>query len=182
MRQILSKDIQRELNTLITNKTEDFIYSIYDEAVVFRSNSNDVNESYCKDNNITVVSTSNFGGTIVASEGDMGLAIIEKEGWNRGLDILNYLCMCFNDIIPNLRVEGNDLIADSNYKLASFASTNIGDRFIYTIVAISINPNITHIRNICSKHIAKVPRGFQEYNVTANEIVDLLKQLTNTND
>lgn len=175
MREIQTNDIQRELTYLAQTKTEDVIYCIYDKPVVFRSMNNDVNVKYCIDNNITIIDTGNMGGTIVANTGDMGLAILKKEGWTIGIDTLNLLCEKFKDRIPNLRVDGNDLIGEENYKLTSYASFNVGDRVIYTIVAISINPNIEDIVNICTKPMNKIPKGLSEYGISREEIVDFIK-------
>lgn len=175
MREIQTNEIQTELITLATTQTEDEIYCVYDKPVVFRSMNNDVNVDYCISNNITIIDTGNMGGTIVANTGDVGVAILKKEGWTVGADVLNLMCDVFKDRIPNLRVDGNDLIGEDNFKLTSYASFNVGNRVIYTIIAISINPNIEDIVNICSKPMNKVPKGLSDFGITREEIVDFIK-------
>lgn len=175
MRKIIDKNIQEELNSLISTKTEDFIYCIYDNPVVFRSKTNEANVEYCIENNINIIDTGNMGGTIVASSGDIGLAILKYDGWKVGENIIQFLCDKLMSKVPNLRVDGNDLIGEENYKFASYASINVGDRFIYTIVAISINPNIEHIKNICNKPMNKVPKGLSDYGITSEEIKDFIE-------
>lgn len=177
MREIKTNEIQSELLNLTRTQTEDVIYCVYDNPVVFRSLSNDVNIDYCMQNNITVIDTGNMGGTIVANAGDMGVAILKKEGWTIGADTLNYLCEKLKDRIPNLRVDGNDLIGEENFKLTSYASFNVGNRVIYTIIAISFNPNIEHISNICSKPMNKIPKGLSDYGITREEIVDFINTI-----
>lgn len=177
MREIQTNEIQRELVSLTMSKTEDAIYCIYDRPVVFRSTTNDVNDYYCEQNNMLIINTGNMGGTIVANTGDIGVAILKKEGWTVGADTLNQLCEKLKDRTPNLRVDGNDLIGEENFKLTSYASFNVGNRVIYTIIAISINPNIEDIVNICSKPMNKIPKGLSDYGIAREEIVDFINTI-----
>ena len=168
MKKIRTDEIQAELNIMIMEKREDFIYCIYDSPVVFRSLSNDVNVEYCKGK--TIINTGNMGGTIVSSKGDFGIAILKFNGWNVGEDAMLFLLDKLKGKIPSLSFKSNDLLAEDVFKLASYASINVGDGFIYTIIEISIDPNIEDINNICSKQTNKVPRGLSYYGVTANDI------------
>ena len=178
MRKILDIDIQKELTEMIKNKKEELIYCIYDNPVVFKSLANDVNIDYCLKHNITnIIETSNLGGTIVSSAGDLGIAVLKKRGFKVGDNFLEILLENFKDRIPNLHIDNNDLIGEEKYKMASFASAHIGDHYIYTIIQISMNPNIEHIKNICSKKMTKIPRGFNSYGINVDEIVELIPQI-----
>ena len=175
MREIKTSEIQKELTNLTQTKTEDMIWCVYDRPIAFKSKENDVNEAYCIQNNVTIIETGNMGGTMVANAGDIGVAIIKKEGWSVGNDALHFICEKLKPKIPTIRTDNNDLITGENFKMGSFASFNVGDKVIYTIIDININPDITHIVNICSKPMNKIPKGLNDFGVTRDEVIQFLE-------
>lgn len=176
MRKVEINDIEKELINLSTNKNEDCIYCIHENPLVFRSKNNDVNDEYCIKNNIQICNSFNMGGTIVANTGDIDIAIFKKEGWDIGRNLLQFLCEKLRTYIPNIKVDGNDIITDEKYKVISNASINVGERYIYTCVHISFNPNIELIKNTCNKPMVKIPKGLNSYNISQNYILNIISQ------
>ena len=170
------ENVQLELELIVKNKKDDFFFVICPDAVVYRSNLNDVNLEYCLANNIRVVDTSNFGGTIVASKFDIGLAIVKKDGNDVGDRLINYLIEKLSSKISNLKISENDILADDKYKIASYASTYIGDNYYYTVAEISLNPNLEHIKNICSKAMVKEPGGLLNWGFKLDEIIKMVQE------
>lgn len=171
--------VQQELQKLIAGKIEDAFYYIHKTPLVIPSKTNDVNVEYCTANNIPIVSAFNMGGTIVANTGDIDIAIFKYNGWNMGKDFLSYLKYNLSKFIPNIKIDGNDLIADNKYKIVSHASINLGSGFIYTVIHISMNPNIEQIQNICSKPMVKIPKGLSDYGFTTHDITTLISGFNN---
>lgn len=177
MKKVETQNILSELINALQQKYDNFVaYAIENMPIVFKSKSNDVNMDYCNTNNIYVLDAQNFGGTIVANVGDLDVAIFKKDGWTVGKDALIALKEFLKQKV-NLTVAGNDLITNNNGKVASYASINLGDSIIYTVLHISFNPNADMITSICSKQMRKIPEGLANYGVTQEEVVDFLEEL-----
>lgn len=177
MRKVLVEDIEKELTSLIQSGTEDIIYCIHEQPLVFKSKQAEINNEYCVNNNYQICNSFNMGGIIVANSGDMDIAIMKKEGWNVGENLLLVLKDKLQSKIPNLSIHSNDLLVDGKYKIISYASINANSRLIYTCVHISFNPDINAIENICTKPMNKIPKGLSEYGVTTEEVVKFLEDL-----
>ena len=184
MREIVNfQNIESAIQECIANKIDDAIYHIHKQPLVFASKSNDVNYEYCQSHNIDVISSFNMGGTIVSNTGDIDMAIFKQDGWDVGRTLLTKIYEWLANKNINAKVMGNDIIVDEKYKVVSFASINTGDKFIYTCVHISFNPNVELIGNICSKEMIKVPKALTEYGITQQQIIDFIKEvLTNANN
>jgi hypothetical protein len=180
MRKVLVKDITKELNNLIQTRTEDVIYCIHEQPLVFKSNYGEINKQYCIDNNYIICESQNMGGIIVANTGDINMAIMKNEGWNVGNDLLIYLKEKLQNKIPYLVVDSNDLLADGKYKMISYASINANNRLVYTCVHISFNPDVNAIQNICMKPMTKIPKGLKEYGITHDEIIEYIRSFIET--
>ncbi len=179
MRKIKVSDIEKELTGLSVNKKEDCIYCVHEKPLVFKSKNNDINEEYCLLHQINVCNSFNMGGTIVANTCDIDLAIFKKDGWNEGKHLLRLLLKELKPSIPNIEIKGNDLIIDGLFKIASYASINVGNNYIYTAVHISQNPNIELIKNICLKPMNKIPKGLSEYGLSTGEVLDIVLKIAN---
>ena len=177
MREVLVKNIEKELTNLITTKTEDCIYCIHEKPRIFKSKQGEINYKYCEEHNFDICNSFNMGGIIVANTGDINMAVLKKEGWSVGNDTLNALMKKLKDKIPNLSFSNNDLLVDGKYKIISYASINANDRLIYTCFHISFNPDVEAIKNICVKPMNKVPKGLAEFGITREEIIDFLNEI-----
>lgn len=176
MRKVLVEDIEKELTSLIQNKTEDSIYCVHVNPLVFKSKHGLINEECCYKNNIPICNSFNMGGIIVANSGDMDIAIIKQEGWNVGRELLVWLKEKLKNKIPDISIDKNDIIADGKYKLISYASINANNRLIYTCIHVSFNPDINLIENICVKPMSKIPKGLTSYKITIEEIKNFIDE------
>lgn len=177
MRKVLVQDITNELNKHIQNKIEECIYCVHNQPLVFVSNQPAINEEEIIKNNIFVCYSQNFGGTIVAFNGDIDLAIFKYNGWKIGENFLILLKDKLSKYIDDITISGNDILIDNKYKVISFASINVGDKLIYTCVHISLNPNIELIDKICTKTMKKIPKGLSDYGLTTELIEEMLQEL-----
>lgn len=170
-----AKDVEQETIRVLKNKIDNYVaYCIHDGDWVWASKNAEIDRAYCASNNINVSESYNMGGTIVASKGDVDIALFKTDGWDIGEKVLACLKETLQDIVPNLTIAGNDLLIDNQYKVASHASINTGDKLIYTVVHISISPNIELIKNICTKPMIKIPKGLGEYGITGEDIVQFI--------
>lgn len=177
MRRVEVKDIEKELMKLIIPRNEDCIYCIHEKPLVFKSKEGVINEDYCKENGLEVCNSFNMGGIIVANTGDINMAIMKDEGWSVGDDLLKQLAIWLYGRGINASVHNNDLLIDNTYKVISYASVNANNRLIYTCFHISINPNIDHITNVCMKPMVKIPKGLNDFGITADEVINLLNEI-----
>lgn len=177
MRKVKVTEITNELNKHIVNKIEESIYCVHSQPLVFISNSREINEVEIEKNNVLVCNSQNFGGTIVAFEGDIDIAIFKFDGWNVGKNFLNSIKDKLSSFIENITINNNDLLIEEKYKVISYASINAGNKLIYTCVHISINPNVELIDKICSKPMVKIPKGLKDYGLTTSMLEDILQKM-----
>ena len=170
-----AEDVEKETIRVLTNKIDNYVaYCIHETDWVWTSKNSQINQDYCVANNVGMSFSFNMGGTIVASKGDVDIALFKTDGWKIGENALLHLKENLQRIIPNIDISGNDLLIDGKYKVASYASINAGDNLIYTVLHISINPNVDLIANICTKPMIKIPRGLSEYGVSNMDIVKIM--------
>lgn len=165
----------------IINKEEVFLYGCTQHPVVLKGQG-DIDEQYCKDNNIEVYSSFNAGGTIIMDKGDVDIVVLKEKGWDIGKYLGDNILQYLKNKGLNVENNGNDILVDGTYKVASYSSINLGDainHYIYTAGHISINPNLEMIKCICKKEMVKIPKGLSEYGITTEEIVDLVTKLAN---
>lgn len=178
MKLLNMSNYEREIRDIVINKKEEFVYGVPDATLVFKGH-NDINEEYCRINNIEVYNSYNYGGCIVSSAGDVLIGKFKYEGWQDGINFASKFLKWLQDKGLNVQLGGNDFLVDGIYKVASYSSINLGDRFIYTGVQIGINTNIENIKNICTKHMNKIPKGLADYGITTEEVLQIVEQIAN---
>lgn len=176
MRQVKVKDIEKELLNLFNSKKEDIIWCIHEKPLVFKSKLAQLDELWCINNNVEICNSFNFGGTIISDTNDINAAIMRQDGWSVGQELLALFQQELSNKIPELSIDGNDLLYQEKYKLISYASVNTGEGFIYTCWHISFNPNVDLIQNICTKPMLKVPMGLDKFNITHKDIIDIMQK------
>lgn len=119
----------------------------------------------------TVYKSHKFGGTIVNFKNDICIANFKKNYFTYGQEILALLRDYLRERGVNVQVDGNDLIADGKYKVASYASTNL-DGIVYTAVHISMSVDLEPIKYHCIKPMTKIPKGLGEYKISTKELRD----------
>lgn len=158
----------------ISKKQECVLYSLIPSNIVYKGKGT-IDEDYAQEHGYIVYNSVDFGGGLVATKNDLVLVIIKKEGWLIGLNLIETLINYLKQKGINATLENNDVIIDDIYKVASFSSTNIGNRFIYTGLQCTFNPNVEDIKNICKyKPMKKIPKGLSDYNITSKELLEIL--------
>lgn len=167
------------INELAVKKDRDIaLYGIFPKTIVLKGKGQ-INQEYCTTNNIDVYNSLDFGGGIVSSVGDIAFIIFKHDGWDFGKDFLVHLKNYLISKKINANIDNNDVIIDGKYKVASYSSTNLGDKYIYTGFQISFNPDLDLINNICLKNSIKVPKGLIDYEISHQEILNLIYKYCN---
>ena len=165
----------------ISDKEECSYSGIGDEELVL-AGKNEINENYCKENNIRYERTPNEGGTIVIQSGDIEFGKFKYNGFDEPNRIMNEIYEYLKEKGLNIKYEANDLLVDDIYKVGSCSSTNVGDRLIYTGCHISMSVNLEHIQNICLKPINKIPKGLNDYGIDVNELYQFINTILEVED
>lgn len=179
MKKIDIQDLEKEFICRYQERIEGAVYLVHKTPLVIGSNSKDINMQYVKDMGLNVWNSRNFGGTIVSFENDIDIGIVKKGCPNLGKSILDFFKNKLDSKLFNVDITGNDILIDEKYKVISYASTNIGDNFYYTVVHISFNPNLEIINKVCSKRTKKIPSGLQDFGFNINELELMLCELGN---
>lgn len=175
MRKVEVKNIENELLNLFNTRQEEIIWCVHERPLAFKSRLAQIDEDYCKEQDIEICNSFNFGGTIVVDKGDINLAVTRQNGWDVGNELLQYILDRLKNKIPNLTIDDNDLLYKNIYKLVSYASINVGDGFIYSCWNITINPNIDRINKVCTKEMNKIPKSISDFGVTGEEIIQIFE-------
>lgn len=163
----------------IINKEEVFLYGCTQYPVVLKGQG-EINEEYCRNNNIEVYPSFNAGGTIIMDKGDVDIVVLKKDGWDVGKYLGDNILQYLKNKGINASSDANDILIDGKYKVASYSSINLGDTinpYIYTAGHISINPNLKMIKCICKKEMVKIPKGLGNYSITTEEMVALVLEI-----
>lgn len=170
MRIIHEDTIQQEFENITKNRLEEVLGFVSTMTLVAFGNDEGLDVQYMLDNKIPYWYTNNFGATIVKSAGDFGVAVTKQDGLNEGE---RYITLVRDYLISkgiNASLSGNDLMVDDIYKVGSYGSINIVDRYIYTAFHFSMNVDLDLIKKICTKPMVKIPKGLSEYGITYQEI------------
>lgn len=175
--QLTAQNIVEGFHNVISNRKQCFVYGIPDNNYVFQGTTAMCDCEYCEENNIKILPIPNEGGVIVLSKGDVEIGIFKDNGWNVCSNYMKELCERLKEKVPNIEIEGNDLIIDGKYKCAGSSSRNLGDAknpYIYTAVHISLSVNLELINHICKKEMIKIPTGLGQYGITTEDLVDII--------
>lgn len=167
MEKIYLRDYLTNLPRWLENKNETVV-GYADETCVL-GGADSLNEEYCRHNNLAVYKTHNFGGTIVNFKGDICVANYQPNFNNFGEVFLVDFKHWLIGKGLNASCEGNDVLIDNKYKVASFMSQYVNG-CLYTALHISVNMNLSVIQNVCTKPMNKIPKGLTEFGITGKEI------------
>lgn len=176
MKKIDLNKLENELVSRLKGKIEGGVYLIHSNPLVIVSNSHEINDEYVRQTGFAVWNSRNFGGTIVAFPGDIDIGILKKDGFSVGKEFLQSMINKLSLLIQNIEIIGNDIIIDGKYKTISYASINVGDNYVYTVIHISLNPNVEIIKKICTKQMIKIPKGLIDYGLTTEDLEEILKE------
>lgn len=135
-----------------------------------------IDRDYCEKNDIPIFEFKRHGGTIVTSKGDVGIFISIPSSFADSLGELPKLVVKYlYDKGIDCAYNENDILVEGCYKVAG-ASAFINETrgLVQFAMHISINVDLEHIKNICTKPMNKIPKGLSEYGVTTEEIKGLI--------
>lgn len=141
---------------------------------------NDINEDYCKENNIPIFRVQRSGGAIVSNIGDFEFVVVNKTTDTKKVpplfEKLIHLLVSKN---VHIKIEDNDILAEG-YKVASYAYRKV-DGGVYTAMHISMSINMESIKNICKKEMKKVPKGLNDFGITEEDIGGIINAIKKDN-
>ena len=173
MKKVEMNEIASEIKKYISNEKEEIIYCVSDGLYIFRSQNGAINDKYLTGNH-NIIELGQSGGTIVQSEGDVGLALFKYNGWNQAKEWFARIYDYLKNKGLDIEINGNDLITEGKYKVAAYATIHVGNNKIYSTIQISLNANPNLINDICLKPMVKIPKGLSEYGITTQEIEQLI--------
>ena len=150
------------------------IYHVAEFPLVHLGIEEDINEDYCKENNIPIFRVQRTGGAIVSNVGDFDFVTVDTVTDSKKIPFL-FSKLIHLLISKNLNAyfENNDLLIDGN-KVASYSYRDVPGG-IYTAMHISMSVNIELIKNICNKEMIKIPKGLNDFGITNEDIERLFK-------
>lgn len=163
--EILPELLQSDNRTVLV--TSDKIY-------VLNGVENSLNFDYCGQNNIEILQTRHFGGTIVNFKDDLCVGNYQKRFNDFGEKFTDTLNNFFISNGLNSCIEGNDILVDG-YKVASSMSTNVNGT-LYTAFHITVNCDLELIKKVCTKPMVKVPKALTDFGITKQEIIDFIQK------
>lgn len=159
---------------ILKNKDEACIFCIADKPCIVGGIQNDFNLNEIEKNNIQLLQLQNEGGTIVAGQGDIGIGILTIG--DSGLTYRNNIIKDIVDLLKakncNFVFDNNDIMID-NKKVISFSSRKYGE-ILYIAMYFSMDANLQLIQKICTKPMRKIPGGLKHYNITTEEIANII--------
>lgn len=166
------ENFKERIAEAVQQKEEIMLYAFAPHNLIYKGKGN-INSPLAKRLGYDIYNTYDFGGGIVAAQGDIVLVIIKQEGWEIGKNIIEYATKKLREEFGlNAEFIDNDILVDKKYKVGSFSSTNIGDRYIYTGVQICFHADPDIITQICLKNSPnKIPRGLSYYNIANTDLM-----------
>jgi hypothetical protein len=165
---VASKDATATIQDFIVNQKHGFAYCVHDEKLAFVAKVDDVNADACEEYGYTILDTQHTGGVVVVNKGDMSVVHFGTVDNRVMQDFADYLIERYKERGLNATYEGNDVLIDG-YKISGLSGTVYGN-IKYSTIHIGVNTNLDHIKAICKKPMAKVPKGLSDYGITSEEV------------
>ena len=169
MRNIDFTNYLEELPTLIENKNETVMVTSQDTCILQGEN------GYNAVNDVPVYKTHDFGGSIVNFKEDVCVCNYQTDLNSFGDDLMDLLVVYFKRRGLNAERDGNDILVDEDYKVASYMSEKING-CIYTAAHISVGMDLNIIERVCTKEMIKIPKGLLDYGITQQDIISLIER------
>lgn len=136
----------------------------------------DIDEEYCKENNIPVFRVKRVGGAIVSNKNDYDFIVVDNKPHKNEPPLLfqKLIYILLNNNL-DAKFEKNDLLIEG-YKTASYSYRTIGNGLTYLAMHISMKVDLELIKNICKKEMKKVPRGLNDFGIYDDTIDSLIKE------
>lgn len=147
------------------------IISIYtDETCVCHGENTEkrLNKQYCEEHNIPIYPYNSFGGNIIATKEDYGVAFFLPTSIDMSTQlVLENLVLILNKYFTNVNIDGNDILIDNKKVIGSgsFGDNNI----ICILVYFSMSDKQDLIYNICGEPTTNKMPGHINSNILTRE-------------
>lgn len=134
------------------------------------------NFTYCREHNIKCVDIGRRGGTFVVNKGDIGIGIVVKTLDNsKGFEIQDKFIEYLKSKGFNVVLNNNDILIDG-YKCFAWSSHYYKEYdALFISMHFTMSVNIDLIKEICTKPMNKVPKGFLDFGITREEILEFIE-------
>lgn len=175
---IYDYNISEKIINAVKNEEENLFYFVAPYTIAFTGYGNSVDKELCKSRNVVVKDLPNQGGTIVSSNGSISVGHISKDTknkFNEGLQNALYRWLTAKGL--NIVLQGNDLLVDGIYKVASYGSRRFGN-ILFSTFHISYEVDLDLIEKICTKPMTKIPKGLREYGISYSEMENVFLEFS----
>lgn len=160
------------------NGEELCICSVADAPCAIVGNSGGSNETEARRLGILVVHMGNEGSTIVTNTGDVDIGIF-TDGYS-GDGIRDRLISLIAEEVKaqtgiTMTLSGNDHMVDGKKVIGH--GSRMFDGVLYTAIHIAIYTDLSLIRQICTKPMAKTPGALSNYGVTTDFVMRSLEKV-----
>ena len=174
------KDFAENIEEYLKKDTQFVSHS--DKMYVLRGSENDVDEEFCKTNNIEIIDIRHEGGTIVLDKSAIGYAYISADGSLKGQrNFMLRFVDCLKTKGITAEYKDNDILIDG-YKVCSAGTKSIGKGFTYTTIHFSLINDAALISKICKKPMNKIPKGLSDFRVSREDVIEFLSNITKEYD
>ena len=177
-----SSNAMNTLQTLINNNQFGIVSVTNDITCVHvGKKENNLNQTYCSENNIPIFLYDSYGGAIVATKDDYSLAFIVPSNIDlKNSFILENIKLILEKYFSNVSIEGNDIFIDGLKVAGSTAYSN--DKIFFMIFHFSMSDKKELILNICGapktgKQVGYINTNILNVNKLKEELLSWLQGL-----
>lgn len=164
------KDLVPALIGAVQNKKYGIINIYTDSTCVCHGNNEQkqLNEEYCERNNIPIYPYNSFGGNIVATKEDYGIAFFIPTSIDISIQlVLTNVASILKKYFSNVTIEGNDILIDNKKVVGSGSFGN--DDILCILFYFSMSNKGELIFNICGEPITNKTPGYINSDILSRE-------------
>lgn len=137
-----------------------------------------INVNQAQQYDIDIFNLNNEGGVIISDKGSLIIGAFFDEANDFQSFLASKICQKIMDKGYKAIIDGNDIIVDEEFKVASFSSRRFGKK-LFGSFQISFTVNMDLIQSLCTKTMKKIPRGLNHYGISFDEIFYIFKDTIN---
>ena len=176
---VTHENVLKEIEKRIKDGTHGMLYMSVNVPMAFVHKEMQVDKDVCQSMGYNVYEAFYNGGTIISNQGDFAFAHFDQPENGLHNRFVPYFVNWLKTKGLNAEYIRNDILVDG-YKVCGLCVTRYG-RIDYTVVFISVNTNLDHIKAICRKPMVKVPKGLSEWGITTEEVEEMFLQFCEQN-
>lgn len=164
------KNLVPAIMNAVQNKEYGIINIYTDGTCVCHGNNQEkiLNEEYCKEHNIPIYPYNSFGGNIVATKEDYGIAFFLPPSIDISIQlVLENIVAILNKHFTNVKIEGNDILINDKKVIGS---GSFGNNSIFCIlIYFSMSNKGDLISNICGEPVSNKTPGYIDSNILSKD-------------